>query len=356
MARLLHEIDWAEPVFPLPDDPGWAHEVEAAVGDSLACYVYAAPSPWLRKGLLQSAQLRYPHLGMSTAWLAILVTSQENACRYCYGSARAYLKLLGLSESRIDEVEREVQAAGVDPSERELLQFCRNLSRSKPRPSRTSVDALLEIGYTPVQIEEIASAVVSACHTNRFATFVAAPLISAEERVERPIFRLLRPLLARLNPYPRPLPAREVPESTGPYGELVSLVAHTEFGPILHDMLEGALHSEVLSRRTVGWMFAVVATALECKLCRQGSRVLLGEEGVSADRFEGTLQTLAGAQLNEVETLLLPWVRETVHYETETIQRRTHELARQVDPRVLLEAIGVASLANACSRLSLLAP
>ena len=34
--------------------------------------------------------------------IGALVTAQENSCRYCYGANRAYMKILGYSESFIE--------------------------------------------------------------------------------------------------------------------------------------------------------------------------------------------------------------------------------------------------------------
>lgn len=353
---MLDEIGWAEPLFPLPEDPQWAATLTEKLGGPRACYMYAAPSRWLREGLLHAAQLSFPEAGKELSWLAILVTSQENACRYCYGAARAYLKLLGLSEAKIDQVEREVKLAGGDPKERALLQYCRNLSRSMPRPVRADVDALVEMGYTPALVTEIAFTVVSSAFTNRFSTFIASPLEGGlEEMVEKPLFRLARPfMLRKFRRFPRPLELEPPPAQGGPFGELVGLIEGTEGAAVLDRMIRGMLAADVLPPRTIGWMFAVIATALDCRLCSEGSRQLLEREGVAPDRIDAVLQALAGPELDATEAKLLPWVRETVHYETEVIQRKTHELAREVDPTVLLEAIGVASLANACSRLSML--
>ena len=73
--------------------------------------------------------------GPSEVELAGLVTSQENACRYCYGSARVRMKMIGFSDEMVDRIERNVQLVEAEPRERELVHFCRNLARSKPRPA-----------------------------------------------------------------------------------------------------------------------------------------------------------------------------------------------------------------------------
>jgi alkylhydroperoxidase family enzyme len=107
--------------------------------------------------------------------------------------------------------------------------------------------------------------------------------------------------------------------------------------------------------RTKAWVFAVVARGLDCKVCDQESARLLTAEGVSAEVRERILASLAGPELDATQRVLLPWVRETIHYQTEVMQRKTRELRGRLDDAVVLEAIGLAALANTCARLGLLA-
>jgi len=50
----------------------------------------------------------------------------------------------------------------------------------------------------------------------------------------------------------------------------------------------------------------------------------------------------------------VPFARETVRYQPLAIQRRTRELARELSIEEVIEAAGVAALANAVGRLSVL--
>ncbi len=61
--------------------------------------------------------------------IGCMVTAQENACRYCLARARAYMKVLGYSESFIQQVERDVQTAELDDKERAYIVFCRSLAQ-----------------------------------------------------------------------------------------------------------------------------------------------------------------------------------------------------------------------------------
>ena len=250
MPRLLEEIDWASPALPLPDDPEWARELTQKMGSAAACYMYTAPCYWLREGLVAAVQLELRHLPKHMALLVMLVTSQENACRYCYGAARQYLAMHGISKRRIDEVERDVKLANSDKKEYAVLQFARNLSRSSPRPSRREVETLLNLGYSPEAVEEIALMVVSVCLTNRVATFIAAPLELEESNQQSFMGRVMRPLVSRLQRRSQPSKPATNSDEPSPYAPLLGLISHTPGVPMLSRMLSGALHSDVLPRRS----------------------------------------------------------------------------------------------------------
>ena len=50
----------------------------------------------------------------------------------------------------------------------------------------------------------------------------------------------------------------------------------------------------------------------------------------------------------------MPWVRNTVYYQTAVVQKQTAALAADIGDAAILEAIGVAALANATVRLAML--
>lgn len=357
MPRLLHEIEWSDPVLPVTEDPAWAAEVERVYGEVPPALLYPAPSRWFRQAMMQITQLR-PHYAKERHHaLAILVTSQENSCRFCYGSARAYLKMLGVDDRELDRVERDAKLAGADENERALLRLCRNLSKSNPRPARSELDALAARGFDPLGLVEIAGLVAGTCFNNRAATFLAVPLDARSEQFSPgPVARRLLPILRRFGKkYPRPLAISNGPRREGPFSDLVALVKGTEGELVWRDALNGAFESPVLPARTRGWVFAVVARALSCPLCEAGSARVLDAEGVSPAVREQVLGSLSGRDLTPVESVLLPWVRETAHYQTEVMQRKTRELRESLGDDVVLEAIGMAALANACARLSMLA-
>jgi alkylhydroperoxidase family enzyme len=355
VARLLKEIEWGQPLVELVDDPEWTTTLKKTFGTEKHGYRYLARCKWLRETLMFGSTAGTSYAPQRLVLLAVLVTSQENSCRYCYGAARAYLKMLGLSEKELDRVEHDVKTAGADDKEQALLHFCRDLSRSNPRPARAEFERLVTLGYDRLAMVEIAGNVAGSCLANRVSTFLAMPLSDVEDIKPGLVSRLLSPVMRLLHRSPPPPPLDNLPAEPGPFFDIVSLLKGTMAVPLFDGALKGAFASPVLAVRTKAWVFAVVARALDCHLCETGAARLLEKEGVSAVSRARVLGALAGPELDATEKILLPWVRETVHYQTEVMQRKTHELRARVGDDVALEAIGLASLANACSRLSMLA-
>jgi hypothetical protein len=70
--------------------------------------------------------------------------------------------------------------------------------------------------------------------------------------------------------------------------------------------------------------------------------------------IEDAMATLRCSRLEPREAGLLAWARDTVYYEPSVIQQKTRALGAELGTAALLEAIGVASLANGTVRLGML--
>ena len=93
MAKLLQEIEWSEPL--LTPRPDASPEVE----------LQERLSPWLRKAVRTLADPdRVTHAPLHLMGVSYFVASQENACRYCYGMARAIMKIVGFKEKQIQDL------------------------------------------------------------------------------------------------------------------------------------------------------------------------------------------------------------------------------------------------------------
>ena len=347
---------------PAFDDPAWEEEVRGVMGGMMPSSLkYAASSPWVRRAYLDAARAPMSSLAPSEMELAGLVTSQENACRYCYGSARVRMKMIGFTDEMLDRIERNVQLVEAEPRERELVQFCRDLARSKPRPSRAAREKMREVGFTARQTVELALMVAMVGLCNRISTLIAVPPELEMEAQSKGMKGLWNKLSAWLPSKTQTRgglapPDCPPPNFKGPYGSLVRALDGAPGGSVLEATLNNAFASEVLPRRTLSLIFAVIAHTLECQLCETGAAELLEVEGFSRDELAEVLQTLASPRLTEMEALLIPWARDTVWMPEQParIQARSRPLVDALGPRVYLEAVGGAALANGCVRLTML--
>jgi len=362
MALLLNEIEWAEPILPAAPDPQWEAELKRRGGRSFEVDRRIAPSRWLREAAFAVISYQPSALPERLVRIGSMVTAQENACRYCYGANRAYMKVLGYSEAFIQNVERDVQLAETDPRELAFVEFCRSLARSRPRPSRSARERLLSLGYSAPEVAEMAFLIAMGCFYNRVATLIACPPeVKFERMANGPLGRLIglaMPLLHKLRRNApesrRDTSATDAQLATGTFGPVLTPLAGLPAGTVMKTALDGAFASEVLGRKTKGLMFAVIARTLACPHCEREARRMLGDEGLTSAEVEAALATLQTKRLPSDQSDLLSWARDTVSYDTPSIQRKTRALAASLGDAKLLEAIGVASLANATVRLAML--
>jgi alkylhydroperoxidase family enzyme len=365
MAQLLNEIQWGEPLLPPVADPAWKAEVKRRLGRVGDLEMRIAPSPWLREAGVSASAYKVSHVPARLVNIAFLVTSQENSCRYCYGAARAMMKMMGNSESFISRIERDAQIAELDDRERNFILFCRNLARSMPRPAGTDREALIGLGFAPLAVNEAAFYIALVCFYNRVATLLACPADRSFERLAdgfagRLMIRAMS-LIGRLLAGKTLAPAASAPDQapgpsgpSGPFGPIVATLAGLPAAAWLHAALESAFASTVLPRRTKALMFAVVARSLACRHCETEASRMLVADGFTEPEIQAALATLASKRLEPFESKLLSWVRGTVHLQAAAIQDETRALAAEIGDAAILEAIGVAGLANMTVRLAML--
>lgn len=364
MARLLSEIEIAEPLLPVAADPAWEAEMLSRGGRPNNVDLRMSPVPWLREYCFAARTYFYNVAEMPERLfpMTAMVVAQENACRYCYGLNRAVLKISGYSDSFIDGIEREVRLAELDERESAVLAFCRRLARARPRPPRAEADALIALGYTPLAVAEIAACVAGSCFYNRVITMTACPPQDDVEAAGRSPLDILKGITAAFlqSIAARRQITRQIPSlpavalRDGPFGAVLVGVAGLPAAASIKAAVDGVLASTVLSPFAKGLIFAVVARALGSPICESEARRLLLSEGMSDGEVDQALATLQSARLPAAEQGLLVWARHTVHYESSDIQRKTRALAAELGNRVLLEAVGTAALANGLARLAML--
>jgi len=355
MAQLLNEIEWDAPLVPAVLLPEWETEAKQRYGRSSDYLRRVAPVPWLREACASWTLCPLSELPVRFADLTFLVVSQENACRYCYGAARAHMRMLGYSERVISQIERQVQLAELNEKDEAYIRFCRNLARSNPRPAHEQRDELIRLGFTPLQLKEATFLIVNHCFHNRVASFLACPPEVTYERLGRSFLgRLLRPVLATANRKSIPFPADFATPEGAPFARITGTLAGLPAAYLLDRTLNGAFDSTILSRRIKALMFGVIARMLECRFCLPESRALLRAEGFSDEETDACLASLNSPRLDGNESAVLAWVRETVRYQPSQIQKRTRALSQVIGTDAMLEAVGVAALANSTIRVAML--
>jgi AhpD family alkylhydroperoxidase len=355
-AEIAAGMEWGECwLEPPPVPPAFAAEIKKLTGGVLpAAIARTASVPWVGRTWARVVHKQVAHMPLALWDLIGLVVSQDNSCRYCYGATRTILRLVGYREEQIDRIERDVAVSDLGRPERLALEFARKVSHANPRPTAQDRAALVDAGFTPAVVGEIVFAAAFSGFPNRVATLFALQPEEFEKLPDRLIGRLLRPLIARTMRGKRvPPPACPEP-NTGPFRELVEVLTGSPKAQVVRDAVDGAFASSVLPRRTKLLMIAVIGRALGCGTSERAARDGLAAEGLTGTDVDGILANLGSDKLDRRDALLVPFARETVRYQTGSIQRRTRELARELPTDEVLEAAGVAALANALGRASIL--
>jgi AhpD family alkylhydroperoxidase len=355
MPSALEHVAWESCVLELHRDRTLESYARKRQGIPNPAIGYFAPVPWLARALVDlhpeyGLLIRLDHDVMD---LVTLVVSQENSCRFCYAAVRAMLWAQGMSRARIQRIEQDLARAELPARTLAAMAFGRSQSRSGPAGSRAARDALQRAGIGADEMKEIAFAVAITDFSNRAHSIPAVPTRPLERMPDQLHVRLLRPLINRMlrrSRYRgRPTPLERVPSS--PYAGLVQAYAGSPIATALARTLEDMWASPHLTRRCKLLMVAVVARGLGCDACAPEMGEALQREGVTEATLTQVLTHLDAPELDPVERLLVPFARETIWYEPAPMQRRTRALRERLSGPQLIEAIGVASLANGLCRM-----
>jgi AhpD family alkylhydroperoxidase len=353
----MRDVEWeACSLEPLHDATleGWVRRELGMVPPPVP---YLTTCPWLVRSFVALSPLsaRFPCSQLYD--LIGLVVSQDNSCRFCFAAQRALLRIQGLPERRIRQLEDDLLAAELAPHERAALVFARRLSRASPLLSPADLDPLRDVGYGVAEIKELAVVAAAAVYYNRVATLPAIPPERLESMPDRWWVRLLAPLMRRrLRAYARPGRPEPLPPTArqGPFAPFVLALEGLPAARALRSIVDDAFASPVLGARAKALVFAVVARGLDCPLSEREATRLLGEHGLDAPEVAAILAHLASPRLDPLEAALLPLARETIRYRPAQIQRRSRAFLERFGPEAFVEFIGVAALANAVCRLGVL--
>lgn len=355
----MQEIEWEACLLePLPD-PALERRWREATGRPSGVVRYFVGSERGSEVLLSlsthlAAQV---HIPSELADVVGLVVSQDNSCRYCFGATRTLLRVLGLRDERIRELELDLHTAEFDEKERAALDFARKLSRSNPLTTKADLRRLLELGFEEMEVRELASVIAMHLFFNRVSTFVALPPKTLEELPDRRFFSLIRPLIGlRLRGTRRRVAptSLEPGQAEGPFSTIVEALDGLPIAGELRRLIDAAFDPMSLQPRTVGLIFAVIARALGCRYSEEEAVAWIEARGMGRDEIEEALTHLSSAKLDDLERVLLPFARDTVWYQPASIQRRGREALQDLSREQFLEFVAVASLANSVCRLAVL--
>jgi AhpD family alkylhydroperoxidase len=355
MASPLLDVSWDQCLLEAAPDRLAEEALRRETGSAPGWIRYFLSCPWLARAAIRLGidNKLLVHLDFPTVDLIGLVVSRENACRYCYAVTRMALRVLGMSEERMQQLEQRLASGELEPKAAAAVRFGRRMTRSTPLVTPEDLEPLRAAGFSDAAIREMAFTVACIAFFNRLSTIPALPPHSWEQLADRWFMRLFRPLYARTV---RGWRMRGQPTSfsrppTGPFAGMLLQFEGSPIGPVLASTLEDLWASPILTRRSKALMFAVIGRGLGCRSSKDEIAGMLQAEGLSQDDAEQILAHLGGPGMGAEESALLAFARDTIWYEPIQIQRRARELCVLLSPEQFVEALGVVALANSLCRL-----
>jgi AhpD family alkylhydroperoxidase len=359
--QTLDSVEWGESFLEPRRDSELEREVREAVGRPLFTGIRSAvrllaPCPWLARGLGTANHHNgklVMHVEDDLADLVFLVVSQDNSCRYCYQGQRTLLRVMGFDEQRIRAVEDASLEA--DTAEQLALDFARRISRANPPPSAADWDALRAAGFSGDAIKELVSLATYTVAANRTTTLAAMPLANVEG-LDNLFFRLLRPAFAWAirRGSTRGQATFLPPElKEGPFAYAALPLDGLPVALVERQRVEDAWTSPILTQRAKALIFAVIARGLGSQKAEAEARRLLAPLGLDDGEVDEILAHLSSSKLDAIESMVVPFARETIRVRPADIQRRARELREQLSVEQFLEVVGVVAVANSTCRLSL---
>jgi AhpD family alkylhydroperoxidase len=357
MTTALEQIEWETCLLQPRPDPELERYVRKTLGPAPQPTRYFSVCPWVVRANVAfvAAQAALVHIDTDLMELIGLVVSRENSCRYCYAASRAILSVLGYSKARMQRIEENFLTADLSRRDQLALDFARRISSAHPLPKPADRAPLLEAGWSPGAVNEIAFSSVAIGFLNRLATLAALPTAMLEALPGRWYIRAAQPLLEWLYRRRRAggRPETLAPElRAGPFADFVVALDGLPAARMLRTTLDDAWRSGVLSPRAKALVFAVVARGLNCPVSEREARALLAREGLDDGVTDEILATLASPRLDPIEAAVVPFARETIWYQPAQLQRRARALAATLSAEQFVELIGLAALANSVCRLA----
>src|SRR5258708_1100553 len=229
MPQLLEGMGGGKAPLPGFSGPAWEVGVKRRAGQGSEVDRRGASNQWVRELCVSMVAYRPVAMPQRLFNIGALVTAQENSCRYCYGANRAYMKILGYSESFISRIQQDATFAELDAKEHAFISFFLSLARSRPRPAKADYEALVALGFAPLAVSEMAMLIALGCYYNRIGILIACPPEHAFERVANSFLgRLMGPVMRMvmsMRPSTQPATLDAATPSGGPFGTVVATLA-----------------------------------------------------------------------------------------------------------------------------------
>lgn len=355
--------EWREPVVAARSSPVLEKLFRRRTGVVPAVVSYVAPHAWAYRPFLFLVNPDLKALDDRLASQICFVVARDNACRFCYGRFRTFLRVAGYSAAELDRLEHDLRPSGDDRSSAEALSAAVALSQG--RLDRGVVLApLREAGYGPTALREIVGVAGLATLINRVATMLAVPIEEDVEMIpQKWFFELVRPVLRSALSGWQSIAVQEAPplrkgEAEGPLADWVERLRGTCVGHVVHDLVQKWMRGEgALSLRTKLLMLAVVARGLHDQRLEERATALLQERcGESAGAVATVVRHLRGDAVDGSEAALLRLARDSIRYEAGRMQAQVREQTRDLSRAETIDAIATLGLTNALARLRALAP
>jgi len=105
--------------------------------------------------MVQGYLLDETHLSYEIKEAIALLISKENGCKMCVGVHKNIAKMLGLSEEKIEEILKGVDAMSNDAKDKALLNFSiRAAQKDNYKITKDEIDALKDLGWNDLEVVE----------------------------------------------------------------------------------------------------------------------------------------------------------------------------------------------------------
>src|SRR5262249_36779212 len=206
---------------------------------------------------------------------------------------RAMLRIQGMSEARVQELETRLADGDVEPRLAVVTAFARHMARSAPLVGDEERDALKKAGFGPEECREIAFVVALMTFANRVTTIPAIPPYAVERQPDTWYFALLRPFFARALKALSSTPVRVAPSPHPPFfARLVGRYEGSPIAPRLSGLIDEMWTSPILGQRIKALMFGVIARGLGGPVALGEARSMLAVAGADPDIAERALDHL----------------------------------------------------------------